>query len=106
MTATAEDISYRNIPEPGQLVEVRRRQWVVAEVDASKLGSVQQHAVTLASIDEDALGEELQVIWEIEPGAHVIERAGLPAITGQDDRNTVDAFLEAVRWHATTNPEQ
>lgn len=106
MTATAEDISYRNIPEPGQLVEVRRRQWVVAEVDASKLGSVQQNAVTLASIDEDALGEELQVIWEIEPGAHVIERAGLPAITGQDDSNTLEAFLDAVRWGAATNADR
>ena len=106
MTATAEDISYRNIPESGQLVEVRRRQWVVAEVDASKLGSVQQNAVTLASIDEDALGEELQVIWEIEPGAHVIERAGLPAITGQDDSNTLEAFLDAVRWGAATNADR
>ena len=106
MTATAEDISYRNIPEPGQLVEVRRRQWVVAEVDASKLGSVQQHAVTLASIDDDALGEELQVIWEIEPGAHVIERAGLPAITGQDDSDTLEAFLDAVRWGAATNADR
>jgi len=106
MTAAAEDSSYRNIPEPGQLVEVRRRQWVVAEVDASKLGSVQQHAVTLASIDEDALGEELQVIWEIEPGAHVIERAGLPAITGQDDSDTLEAFLDAVRWGAATNADR
>lgn len=62
------------------------------------MGSVQQHAVTLASIDEDALGEELLVIWEIEPGAHVIERAGLPDITGQDDSDTLEAFLDAVRW--------
>lgn len=106
MTAVAEDSSYRNIPEPGQLVEVRRRQWVVAEVDTSKLGSVQQHAVRLASIDEDALGEELQVIWEIEPGAHVIERAGLPAITGQDDSDTLEAFLDAVRWGAATNADR
>ncbi|MBC3963333.1 DISARM system SNF2-like helicase DrmD [Pseudomonas simiae] len=106
MTAAAEDSSYRNIPEPGQLVEVRRRQWVVSEVDASKLGTVQQHAVTLASIDEDALGEELQVIWEIEPGAHVIERAGLPAITGQDDSDTLEAFLDAVRWGAATNADR
>lgn len=106
MTAAREDISYRHIPEPGQLVEVRRRQWVVAEVDASKLGSVQQHAVRLASIDEDALGEELQVIWEIEPGAHVIERAGLPAITGQDDSDTLEAFLDAVRWGAATNADR
>lgn len=98
MTASLDASSYRNIPEPGQLVEVRCRQWVVANADASKLGGVHQHAVTLASIDEDGLGEELEVIWEIEPGAQIIERAGLPSITGQDDSDTLEAFLDAVRW--------
>ncbi len=96
----------RNAPEPGQLVEVRRRQWIVAETEASKLGDIQQHLVTLSSIDEDALGEELQVIWEIEPGAQIIERAGLPAISGQDDPNTLEAFLDAVRWGAATNADR
>ncbi|WP_206193166.1 hypothetical protein, partial [Xanthomonas citri] len=80
--------AYRARPESGQLVEVRRRQWVVAEVASSTLTSTsaQQNAVTLSSIDEDGLGEELEVIWEIEPGAQIIERAGLPSITGQDLR--------------------
>ena len=31
-----------------------------------------QSLVKLASIDEDALGEEIEVVWELEPGAHVI----------------------------------
>lgn len=91
--------TYRAHPEPGQLVEVRRRQWVVADIDASGLDtSAWQHCLTLSSIDEDGLGEELQVVWEIEPGAQVIERAGLPSISGQDDSDTLDAFLDAVRW--------
>lgn len=97
------------IPEPGQLVEVRRRQWVVADVLASEpinSGYPPQHLVTLSSIDEDGLGEELQVVWEIEPGAHVIEKAGLPPITGFDDSNTLDAFLDAVRWGAATNADK
>ena len=90
------------------MVEVRRRQWVVAEVNSSKLesSSVSQNCVTLSSIDEDGLGEELEVIWEIEPGAQVIERAGLPSITGQDDSNTLEAFLDAVRWGAATNADR
>lgn len=100
--------SYVSKPEHGQLVEVRRRQWVVAEVVSSKLTSTsaQQHAVTLSSIDEDGLGEELEVIWEIEPGAQIIERAGLPSITGQDDSDTLEAFLDAVRWGAATNADR
>ena len=60
----------------------------------------------LASIDDDALGEELQVVWEIEPGAHIIESAGLPAITGKDETETLDAFLDAVRWGAATNTDR
>lgn len=98
---------YRARPEPGQLVEVRRRQWVVADVNAAGLDTgTPQHCLTLSSIDEDGLGEELQVVWEIEPGAQIIERAGLPSVTGRDDSDTLDAFLDAVRWGAATNADR
>lgn len=105
---TKNSQTYRALPELGQLVEVRRRQWVVAGVMSSKLTSFSapQNAVMLSSIDEDGLGEELEVIWELEPGAQVIERAGLPSITGQDDSDTLEAFLDAVRWGAATNADR
>lgn len=32
ITTEQQNQAYRTRPEPGQLVEVRRRQWVVAEV--------------------------------------------------------------------------
>lgn len=107
-SATHTSETYRARPEPGQLVEVRRRQWVVVDVVSSNLssGSSSQNAVTLSSIDEDGLGEELEVIWEIEPGAQVIERAGLPTISGQDDSEKLEAFLDAVRWGAATNADR
>lgn len=101
--------TYSAPPEPGQLVEVRRRQWIVAEVDRSNsqfIGASSQHAVTLSSIDEDGLGEELEVIWEIEPGAHVIENKGLPSLSGFDDAQRLEAFLDAVRWGAATNADR
>jgi superfamily II DNA or RNA helicase len=99
--------TYRARPEPGQLVEVRRRQWVVADIDATRLDTgTPQHCVTLSSIDEDGIGEELEVIWEIEPGAQIIERAGLPSVSGQDDSDMLDAFLNAVRWGAVTNADR
>ena len=62
------------VPEQGQIVEVRRRRYVVADVTkstlaqsalATELTSI-QHLVTLASIEDDAFGDELQVIWELE----------------------------------------
>ena len=106
---TVSKFSNFSIPESGQLVEVRRRQWVVASVQESAPDngySESQHCLTLSSIDEDALGEQLEVIWEIEPGAHVIEKAGLPTITGQDETLKLEAFLDAVRWGAATNADR
>ena len=99
----------RGVPEAGQLVDVRNRQWIVADVDTVPMarGQSEQSLVNLASIDEDALGEELQVIWELEPGAHIIERAGLPDVTGRfDDPAILEAFLDAVRWGAATNVDR
>lgn len=112
MSATVEAADPSRLhgaPEAGQLVEVRRRQWIVADVEASKSGvglGASQHWVSLASIDEDNLGESIEVIWELEPGAHIIERAGLPAITGRDRTETLDAFLDAVLWGAATNADR
>ena len=98
-----------SVPESGQLVEVRRRQWVIANVQASQADpglNPLQHLLTLSSIDEDCLGEQIEVIWEIEPGAHIIEKAGLPKITGRDSTERLEAFLDAVRWGAATNADR
>ncbi|ETR77867.1 helicase [Afipia sp. P52-10] len=104
----AAKVAHNTAPEPGQLVEARRRQWIVSEVDGGSVapGLPKRHLVRLASIDEDALGEEIEVLWELEPGAHVIERAGLPRVTGLDDPATLQAFLDAVRWGAATNADR
>lgn len=100
-------------PEQGELVRVRERQYVVAEVVKSTLptrplewtGDGAQHLVTLTSVEDDALGEELQVIWELEPGARVIEHAALPEPTGFDPPDQLDAFLDAVRWGAASSAD-
>ncbi len=97
------------------MVSVRQRRFVVAEVSASAVhddvlnasvnGAV-QHLVTLQSLEDDALGEELQVIWEIEPGACVVERSDLPAGSGFDAPDRLDAFLDAIRWGASSQADQ
>jgi ERCC4-related helicase len=100
-------------PEQGQLVEVRSRQWVVAEIARSTLptslargnGDSPQHLVTLSSVEDDALGEELQVVWELEPGAHARERSALPEPSGFDEPGRLDAFLDAVRWGAVSSAD-
>lgn len=54
----------------------------------------------MSSIEDDALGETLEVIWEIEPHARIDEKVGLPAFDGFDPPARFDAFLNAVRWGA------
>ena len=97
-------------PEVGQLVGVRRRQWIVDDVGVSAFRDLfapaRQGLVSLVSVDEDSLGEELRVVWQLEPGARVLERAGLPTISGCDDAVRLQAFLDAVRWGAATNADR
>ena len=86
--------------------------WVVGDVvrdaQASLDGRPVQHLVSLVSVEDDATGEELEVVWEIEPGTMVVERAELPSLAADqlDDPAELDAFLDAVRWGAVTSADQ
>lgn len=64
-----------------------------------------QHKVTLSSVEDDALGEELQVIWELEPGARTLEKNSLPDPVGFDTPARLDTYLNAVRWGAVSHAE-
>jgi len=46
------------------------------------------------------------VVWELEPRARVLERAGLPKITGRDSADKLNAFLDAVSWGASTSADR
>lgn len=101
------------IPEKGQLVVVRDRHWVVAEVAAGsvpvdEVAAVDagvHHLVSLVSVEDDGNADDLQVVWEIEPGSEILETATLPEPKegGFDDPNRLAAFLDAVRWGAVTS---
>jgi superfamily II DNA or RNA helicase len=100
------------VPEQGQIAIVRQRRCVVTGVRPSMLpppplssASAPQHLVTLTSIEDDALGEGLQVVWELEPGARVSETLELPEPAGFDSPQRLDAFLDAVRWGAVASAD-
>ncbi|MFQ3657315.1 MAG: DISARM system SNF2-like helicase DrmD [Anaerolineae bacterium] len=98
------------LPEQGQIVKVRQRMYTVTEVHASTIsspdGELPMHLITLASVEDDALGETLQILWETEVGTQIIERAELPSITGFDEPERLDAFLDAVRWGAASQADR
>ena len=103
----------RGIPEQGQLVEVRGQRFAVTDVrvSASPTSPVLrtqeniQHLVSLSSVEDDALGEELQVVWELEPGAAIFEARELPYPDGFDSPERLEAFLDAVRWGAASSAD-
>lgn len=101
-------------PDPGALVSVRERRWVVESVKASGLPAQAvgpdprkpMHLVSLVSVEDDALGEELQVVWEIEPGARLHENMALPEPERFDEPARLEGFLDAVRWGAVVNADR
>ncbi len=103
------------VPEPGQLVTVRQRRYVVVDILPGTIAAESsahsllrpgyQHLVSLNSVEDDDLGEELQVIWEVEPGVSVIEKHALPVPTGFDTPSRLDTFLDAVRWGAVSSAD-
>ena len=114
MTADPTTQPLSSAPEQGQLVTVRQRRYVATDVTESSLpGSAltpiaanPEHLVTLSCLEDDALGEELRVIWELEPGARVLEKVDLPPNpTTFDDPSRLDAFLDAVRWGAASSAD-
>ncbi len=104
-----------DLPSNGQLVTVRGRNWVVTDVQPSALpydvtaASLGEGAtfVSLSSVEDDGLGEELRVLWELESGRKVLNRATLPDVSeGRfDDPAQLGAFLDALRWGAVTSAE-
>lgn len=104
------------VPEVGQIVTVRGANWAVVDVQQQGLGrssaddaSAQlQHAVTLQSVQENRLGHELRVVWELEQGRSALAHRGLPEEIDPDkfdDPNRLAAFIDALRWGAITSAD-
>lgn len=101
------------VPEPGQLVRVRGRHWVVADVSVSNFpsprgnGPDRERLVTLTSVEDDRYDESIQVLWSLERGAQILEQATMPAFDSErlDDPGRLAAFLDAVRWGAVTSAD-
>src|SRR5438552_325254 len=101
------------LPEPGQIVIVRRRPFVVNDIQTSTLplpatvrdGAEHQHLLRLSSVEDEGLGEELSVVWEIEPGVSRVEKTQLPVLKDFDPPRVFDAFLDAVAWGSVSSAD-
>jgi len=92
-------------PDVGQTVRVRERTWVVTDIKQNALNDRPHRIVDLLSLEDDAVGEELQVLWDVEPGAEPLGHSTLPEMRGFDPPERLNAFLDAVRWGAIASAD-
>ncbi|MEU5839774.1 hypothetical protein ABZ820_39835 [Streptomyces diacarni] len=114
---TPEATALPPVPEPGQVVKVRGSTWAVSDVRKQGLPRSPadegvppglSHVVSLQSLDEDRLGQELTVVWELEVGHTVAPNQGLPETVRAeafDDPSALAAYVDAVRWGAVTSAD-
>ncbi|WP_428263666.1 DISARM system SNF2-like helicase DrmD [Haliangium sp.] len=91
-----------DLPAPGQVVQARHRQWMVEAVHPG--GDGDSARVCLVCLDDDAPGRGLDLLWDLEVGARVVD----PATHGLDPRGRLDppghfgAYLHALEWSAVS----
>src|ERR1051325_7217588 len=91
------------VPESGQIVRLRQRQYLVDEVvPPAKAGDAT--LVRASCIDDDAQGQELAVLWEAELDAEVLTAAGWDHLAerGFDPPKLFSAYLPPLRWNCVT----
>ncbi len=90
-------------PQVGDIAVVRQRQWLVESVCREGEPRIMTRA-GLSCLDDDAAGRPLEVLWELELGARIVEprRQGLGQVDGVDEARRFAAFYHALKWGGVT----
>ncbi|WP_322743425.1 DISARM system SNF2-like helicase DrmD [Sphaerospermopsis aphanizomenoides] len=91
---------------PGQIVRVRSRQYLVEEV-VPKPNDKEDTKVSLSCLEDDALGEQLEVLWEREIDAKIIGTTSWESVAncGFDQPRLFSAYLHTLRWNCVTSTD-
>jgi len=91
--------SFRLVPIAGDIVAVRQRQYLVTEVLATARDGAMT-VVRLVCLDDDAQGRPLEVLWELELGAGILQpqAKGLGEISTLDEPRQFAAYFHALKW--------
>ena len=87
--------------EAGQIVRVRSRQYLVEDV----VPSAEDTLVRLFCLEDDALGDSLDVLWEREVDAQCLGATSWDTIAhrGFDYPKRFSAYLHTLRWNCVTS---
>ena len=103
MNPYAEHLEILAPPEQGQVVRARGGNWMVSSVISSDAAD-DATWVNLEAVDTDEQGS-LEILWEQEPNARVIDTADLPPPDRFDTPSDMKVFLNAVRWGAASTAD-
>src|SRR6266446_6517526 len=95
------DGSTEELIEQGSFVQLRGRPWLV---EALQGDGTDLQTLSLSCIADDAQGERLEVLWDAEIGAAVLDEDGWRNV-GQglpDSPEVLAAHLRTIRWRSAT----
>ena len=94
------------LPEVGQVVEVRQRLYLVDHV-VSPPNPSDSLLVQLSCVDDDAQGQPLEVLWDHELDAQVVTGEAWDEIAkrGFDPTDRFAAYLNTLRWNCVTSTD-
>lgn len=88
------------VPRVGDVVRLRTRTYLVEGVEAGVGGT----RTRLACLDDDAQGQELETIWELELDHDILDAEVWKSIgeRGFDPPRLFAAYMHTLRWHCVT----
>jgi SNF2 family DNA or RNA helicase len=97
-----KDASLSPAPEVGQIVQVRTRRFLVDRVESAP--SAGGAVVGLLCLDDDAQGQALDVVWDLELEKSILDRDVWKSIgkKGFDDPRFFAAYMRTLRWNCVT----
>ncbi len=93
-------IASSKLPEPGDVVRVRTRTYLVESAERGPGG----HRIGMSCLDDDAQGQPLEVIWEIELDTEILDEEAWKSIgeRGFDTPRYFSAYVHTLRWNCVT----
>ena len=90
--------------QPGQIVRVRSRRYLVEGVTPPP-EPTDSPLVRLSCVEDDALGESLEVLWDKEIDSQAMDGPDWQAIAnrGFDEPRLFSAYLNTLRWNCVTS---
>ena len=93
-------------PKIGQIVQVRQRRYLVDDV-VTPANENESNLIKLTCVDDDAQGQTLEVLWDKEIDAEVLEAENWENLgkRGFDPADRFAAYINSLRWNSVSTSD-